>query len=657
MRYFVLILILVIAQFSFSQGDTLRGESKTVDVSIKKAANSNSILQSFDKERIERLNVNSLGDILKQGVGIQIKDYGGIGGLQNISVRSIGANHTGILRNGLLMSNGSSGQVNVGLIPAYFIDEVNLNIGQAEDDLLPALAYRSANIVSIKTSSLERDTSFFSGGLHLSYGSFGTVNAGLSLKSSFKKGFVSVQSNILSSQGNFPYIIPNSGDNQVYERSNSEIFRYQFEAVTGFETKIGKTRVSYERNYTNQELPGAVVLFVFNNQQYLKQSNDAFNLQHKYSNKNLSIGGQVTYSYQSTNYTDSIVFNSQGYIDDKYYYSNLLTSLSIKYRIKKRYVLFSSIDYARNWLSSSKATLNNPTRDQLLWVLGTQIYFPKIRAKLEGNILLQGIKDMRNSNAVNAVIKANPYVGFGFFPSKKIDLRIRMFYKNNVRLPSFSEMYYSQIGNTDLEPEEAHQMNLGLTYYLKEKAWMKEMMLRVDVFQNFVTDKIVAIPTKDLFVWSILNVDKVSIAGLDLAASVKFRLAAKTSLTLAGSYSFQNALNRTDKEHVTYNHQVAYIPKHAANSSLGIDVYGASIYWLSYFTGDRFHLNENNLFNKLESFWYSDLTLGYRIRLNNKHQLQINFVIGNIADVQYEVVRSFPMVGRNYNIKISYAIN
>jgi outer membrane receptor protein involved in Fe transport len=134
-------------------------------------------------------------------------------------------------------------------------------------------------------------------------------------------------------------------------------------------------------------------------------------------------------------------------------------------------------------------------------------------------------------------------------------------------------------------------------------------------------------------------------------------LAKRTTLKLAGSYSFQNALNKTDKEHITYNHQVAYIPKHAANSTIGIDIFGASVYWSSYFTGNRFHLNENNDFNKLESFWYSDLSIGYGIRLNKRHRLQFNFVIGNLADLQYEVVRSFPMMGRNYNLKISYAIN
>jgi outer membrane receptor protein involved in Fe transport len=218
-------------------------------------------------------------------------------------------------------------------------------------------------------------------------------------------------------------------------------------------------------------------------------------------------------------------------------------------------------------------------------------------------------------------------------------------------------MYYSQIGNTDLEPEEAHQINAGLTYYLRDKKWMKELMLRADVFQNFVANKIVAIPTKDLFVWSILNVDKVSITGVDVASSIRFDLAKRTSMKLAGSYSFQSALNRTVKEHLTYNNQVAYIPQHSANSTIGFDVFGASIYWSSFFTGKRFHLNENNQFNELNAFWYSDLSIGYGVTVDKKHRLQFNFVIGNLADLQYEVVKSFPMMGRYYNIKISYAIN
>ena len=269
--------------------------------------------------------------------------------------------------------------------------------------------------------------------------------------------------------------------------------------------------------------------------------------------------------------------------------------------------------------------------------------------------MIQYILGRRSSVKTKDFFRANPYFGFAISPLKTEDFRLRLFYKNSVRLPSFNEMYYSQIGNLDLNPEDAHQINIGATYSFKQKKLLKDLTFRIDAYQNFVQNKIVSIPTKDLFVWSIQNVDKVSIFGLDVQVSSILKLAKKTTLNLSGNYSFQNALNKTDKNHITYNHQIAYIPKHQVNTQLGISSFGAFINWSSSFTGARFHLNENNDFNRLNSFWNNDLILGYEHKLKTKHRLKCTFTIGNIANARYEVVRSFPMLGRNYKIKLIYA--
>src|SRR5687768_7149540 len=53
-------------------------------------------VQAFDRKQLDNINAYSIGDAARYFSGVLIKDYGGTGGLKTISVRSLGAAHTGI---------------------------------------------------------------------------------------------------------------------------------------------------------------------------------------------------------------------------------------------------------------------------------------------------------------------------------------------------------------------------------------------------------------------------------------------------------------------------------------------------------------------------------------------------------------------------------
>ena len=46
--------------------------------------------------------------------GANVKDYGGIGGLKTVSVRNIGAAHTAVSYDGVVVSNSQAGQIDIG---------------------------------------------------------------------------------------------------------------------------------------------------------------------------------------------------------------------------------------------------------------------------------------------------------------------------------------------------------------------------------------------------------------------------------------------------------------------------------------------------------------------------------------------------------------
>ncbi|WP_449399736.1 TonB-dependent receptor [Chryseobacterium wanjuense] len=60
-------------------------------------------------DELERLNSQSVADALRYFSGVQIKDYGGIGGLKTINIRSMGSQHVGVFYDGIQIGNAQNG--------------------------------------------------------------------------------------------------------------------------------------------------------------------------------------------------------------------------------------------------------------------------------------------------------------------------------------------------------------------------------------------------------------------------------------------------------------------------------------------------------------------------------------------------------------------
>lgn len=71
-------------------------------------------LQVFNKEELKNLQALQVSDAVKHFAGVTVKDYGGIGGLKTVSIRSLGAQHTAVSYDGITVSDCQTGQVDIG---------------------------------------------------------------------------------------------------------------------------------------------------------------------------------------------------------------------------------------------------------------------------------------------------------------------------------------------------------------------------------------------------------------------------------------------------------------------------------------------------------------------------------------------------------------
>ena len=69
--------------------------------------------QVLQGSQLQSLSTASVADALKFFAGVQIKDYGGLGGQKTVNVRSLGTQHTGVYIDGIRITNCQNGTVDL----------------------------------------------------------------------------------------------------------------------------------------------------------------------------------------------------------------------------------------------------------------------------------------------------------------------------------------------------------------------------------------------------------------------------------------------------------------------------------------------------------------------------------------------------------------
>ena len=80
--------------------------------------------QRLSGKRLESLSSFSVADAMRYFSGVQIKDYGGVGGLKTIDIRSMGTNHMGVFYDGIQLGNAQNGLVDLGRFSLDNVEEI-----------------------------------------------------------------------------------------------------------------------------------------------------------------------------------------------------------------------------------------------------------------------------------------------------------------------------------------------------------------------------------------------------------------------------------------------------------------------------------------------------------------------------------------------------
>ena len=621
-------------------------------------------------EQLERLNSHSIADALRYFAGVQLKDYGGVGGIKTINVRSMGSNHLGIYYDGIQLGNAQNGQIDLGQFSMDNVEEISLYNGQKSAIFQPASEFGNAGTVYIRT----RRPHFSNGErTHLKtrvkYGSSDLIRFSTLWEQRLSASVTSsVGAEVMNASGKykFRYRRYKADGTIAYDttatRQNGDVWAVRAEGNLYGAMEQGGWNVKAYTYHSERGIPGAIVNNVWRRGERQADHNTFFqagllrNISDRFSSRL-----QAKYAYYVTHYVNRDPKTML--VDNTYKQQELFLSTSNVYEIMRGWSASVAYDFKWNKLREEQGTRNKgqemkPYRFSNMVSVATAYNQPWMN--IQGSLLATFVKDhFPGHNDKKSENVWTPAVFFNIFPLRNKNFSVRAYAKRSFRMPTFNDLYYTEMGNAMLKPETALQYNVGAVYVAPRTSHLASRIshfrLQVDAYYNTIHDKIVAYPKGQQFRWTMLNLGKVHIKGLDVETELEVRAARE--LTLAGrlQYTYQDARDVTDPTDTYYNHQIPYIPWHSGSAIFSASYRQWDFNYSFIYAGKRYNQQENIDYNYMPAWYTSDLSLMYRFRWV-KTRCKATLEVNNLLDQQYDVILNYPMPGRNYAISMEVEI-
>ena len=645
------LLFILFPKFIFAQKQDTLYTVNVIALAEKNKVATPTPVQTINATQLAKINSQNVADAVKYLAGVQVKDYGGVGGLKTISVRSLGANHTGILYDGIAINDAQGGQIDLGKFSLDNIEQIQLYNSSPTEILLPANAFNTASIITLKSSSaiintVEKQTLK----IRLQQGSFGYFSPSLSLKkrigNKIQMAFVAWYQ---SATNQYPYNSYET-DSTIENRKNSNINAYRLEYDAAFiKNDSNKIKLKTYFYKSKRGLPGSIILYNNTSNQRLEDENffTQTNWQRKIKTKqHLLLSAK--YSYTKTYYLDPAYPNSYGKLENEFHQQELYLSAAYKYEILKKLNIAFASDVSKAKLQRTDifaANFANPRRNTLLNNIA--VNYKNSKLEIAANLLHTSItENVQNGLSGSKLSKITPAASISIKPFGNKQFYLRAFYKNIFRAPTFNDLYYTNIGNVNLKPEFANQINLGATFAKNNLAFFNRIECTADAYLNNVTNKILAVPRQNLFQWSMQNIGSVKIKGLDATLHAIFNEWKNIKMSSSIAYTFQQALDLSDKTTPAYKTQLPYTPMHSGSINVSLEYKN---YAFNYnFIGASLRYRQGDLLpeNALNPWASHDVSAAYSFKNNYKIILAAN----NILNKQYEIIKYYPMPKFNYTI-------
>ena len=596
--------------------DSLDSRFRIEEVEVTARALNKDVIvpQTLKGAELQRLNALSVADALRYFSGVQLKDYGGVGGIKTINIRSMGSQHTAVYYNGVQLGNAQNGQVDLGRFSLDNMEQIQLFNGQKSDIFQSAREFGSAGNIYLTTRRpYFKENERVHVRAQMRFGSFSLANPNIGVDVKLTDALsMTMDLEYVYSDGKYPFryrrVLP-SGET-AYDttavRQNGDINAVRAElGLHHYYRTTGFWRLHAYNYWSERGIPGAIVNNVWRNGERLWDRNTFVQAEwqdewfNRWSTRLLAKYANDYTHYQ--NYDERLLPSNNEYVQQEVY-----LSLANKVRIFNWWDASLAYDYQYNSLTRENRLLENSTEHfarHSHWLSAATALNIKEYLRVQASVLMTSI--------VNST-KFTPGVFLSLRPYPKIDLSLNAFYKQSYRYPTFNDLYYTDLGNASLRPELARQHSVELAYRISHEWLMANVA--VSYYYNRVTDKIIAYPKGQQFRWTMLNLGEVKINGVDAKVDASFLLPMDFTLRTRLNYTYQRAIDVTNPNDSYYGHQIPYIPHHSGSVVAGLDWKSrrGDHYGLNYsfiYTGERYSQQENTIYNYVQPWYTHDLSI------------------------------------------------
>lgn len=635
-------------------------------------------VQSLSGKQLKNLSSHTVADALRYFAGIQVKDYGGLGGLKTIDVRNMGTHHVGVFYDGIELGNAQNGVVDLGKFSLDDMETLTLYNGQKSNIFQSAKEFSSASTVylSTKKPAFENDkkTNFI---VRYKAMSIDFTNPSLRVERKLNdKISVSLSSEYLKSDGRykFKYKRNNLDGTLAYDttaiRLNSDIESKRVESALFGHIKDGSWYAKAYYYDSDRGAPGAIVANKFSDGYRQKDRNFFlqgdfikdftsryhFQLKAKYANDYMNYLARDSTLILGEMVTESAQFDNSFYQQEGY-----LSAVNM-FNLTPWWDASLSIDYQWNKLNGTMKGIGTPfafpRRYTSLASIASSVNLGKLKAmgSVIGTYLHETVKSGAEAPDKKEI---TPAFFIGYQPFEKHNFKIRAFAKRIFRMPTFNDLYYVQVGSSVLKPEYMNQYNFGFTYTKSlENQLFNSFSFQADAYHTSTKDKIIAAPTGNLFRWMMSNIGHVKGRGLEIVSNTSMDIN-KINLSTNLTYAYTESEDYTEIFGLglsSYGDQIPYTPWHSGSAIVNAAYSTWNLNYSFIYVGKRYNGAFNNIKKNEVQPWYShDISFQKEVQVK-QFKTTATVEVNNLLDQHYEVIYNYPMPGRTFRFIISVEI-
>ena len=473
-RLFAIAMLGVVAGSAFANGETQDSvrvhHIQEVVVTSRLISRETIPSQTLGGEELKKLNSLSVADALRYFSGLQLKDYGGVGGIKTVNIRSMGTNHLGIFYDGIELGNAQNGQIDLGQFSLDNVEEISLYNGQRSAIFQPASDFGNAGSVYIRTKAprfmMGRRYNLL---VRAKYGSSDTFRFSSLWEQKLSDHISSsLSTSVLTSSGRYKFRYRRvTEDNTVaYDttavRHNGDIWAFRIEENVRGGIADGYWNVKAYTYHSERGIPGAIVNNVWRRgeRQWDHNTFGQAVFQKSFGDK-FSTKALAKYAYYVTRYVNND--ETQIHVDNTYRQQEMYFSTSNVYEILSKWSVSMSYDFKWNKLNANMVDFAFPHRYSNFVSLATALTLSRIQA--QASLVEQVVKDhVKYGASSSSRSTLTPAFFVNVYPFESKLLAVRAFAKKSFRMPTFNDLYWPGAGNPNLQPEESRNREIGLNY-------------------------------------------------------------------------------------------------------------------------------------------------------------------------------------------------